>query len=492
MNFIINQHILTSRQPNKLIISKIVAIIVMLFLSIISIKAQIPTDSTTISSLQQPNIGIEVTRTLPVFYVETENHEPITSKTEYLYATYWIDPCENDEFEALGSEENPMEMQIRGRGHSSWKAPKKPYKIKLSEKLPLLGMAKNKHWALLKPSEATVPGLHLGELLELPWTPHYRPVEVVLNGVNIGLYFLTETIRIDKNRVNIYEQEDFETDPNLICGGWLVEIDNYLDDNQITIKENNKWNLTLKYHSPENLSDEQLQWLRKEFVKINQAVYSADKLSTEWEEYIDVESMAKFFIIQEIMDNPDGFHGSFYLHKDYGENSKWVAGPIWDMNCYNREKTDYTFKLDVHYKITPHWIGEIIQYDSFCKEVRKIWENIYPAKLSEIYDYIDAEMLPIEEAWDQNQKIWEDDSYLTARQRAEYMKTALERNIEWFNGHLPETSQTSHTYLPAERNTGCNVYNLQGIFIGKFDNELLMRSTLKKGIYIINGKKIFI
>ena len=37
--------------------------------------------------------------------------------------------------------------------------------------------------------------------------------------------------------------------------------------------------------------------------------------------------MARFFILQEVMDNPDGFHGSFYLHKDLADNAKWVAGP---------------------------------------------------------------------------------------------------------------------------------------------------------------------
>lgn len=472
---------------------KQVALTIFFFLlAIVSIQAQndSPIGSDITSSLQHPNDGIPVSETLAVIYIETENHQPITSKTEYINARYWIKPYGNNEIEALGSENNPLDMQIRGRGHSSWKSPKKPYKIKLSDKLSLLGMPKNKHWALLKPSEATVAGFQLGEIMEMSWTPHFRPVEIVLNGLNIGLYFLTETIRIDKNRVNIFEQGDLETDPTLICGGWLMEIDNYIDDNQITIKENDKWNLTLKYHSPEDLSSIQLQWLINEFTDINDAIYSTNKTSSVWENFIDVESMAKFFIIQEIMDNPDGFHGSFYLHKDLGDDSKWVAGPIWDLACYNREKTDYTFKMNVHYSITPHWIGEIIQYENFCKMVRSIWQNIYPKKLSEIYDYIDQNILPLETAWDQNQKIWEDDSYLSASQRAENIKNALKRNIEWFNNHLPLT--TSISTLPSEKKTGYRVFNLQGIFIGDFENEKDLHNILKKGLYIINGKKILI
>ncbi len=380
---------------------------------------------------------VSISGTLPVMYINTEGHKPIVSKEEYLNAFYRLDPMGIEGIEALGSESNLLPMQIRGRGHSSWKGAKKPYKIKLGQKTAIMGMPKNKHWALLKPTENTLAGLQLGQIMNMAWTPSARPVEVVLNGDYIGLYFLTETIRIDDNRVNIYEQQDQETNPDLISGGWLVEVDNYRDECQITIPENNKWNLTLRYHSPENLSNAQSQWLTEEFKAINSAIYSSDKNSTKWEEYIDIESMARFFILQEIMDNPDGFHGSFYLHKDLSGNAKWVAGPIWDLVCYNREKTDYTFKMKAHYGFTPHWIGEIIQYDNFCKSVKSIWTEVYPEKLSDIYNYIDYTVLPLAEAWENDCKRWGEDPTQTASFRAERIKNALRRNIEWFDRHLP-------------------------------------------------------
>lgn len=378
-----------------------------------------------------------ISGTLPVLYIDTKNHAPIVSKTEYLDATYRLDPMGNDESVALGSEDQPLAMQIRGRGHSSWKGAKKPYKIKLEKKTPMMGMPKNKHWALLKPTENTVAGLHLGRLMGMSWTPSFRPVEVVLNGDYIGLYFLTETIRIDENRVNIYEQKDQESDAGLITGGWLVEVDNYQDENQITIPECKGRSLTLRYHSPEDLSDTQLQWLTNEFKAINAAIYSSDKTSTAWEDYIDVESMARFFILQEVMDNPDGFHGSFYLHKDLADRAKWVAGPVWDLVCYNREKYDYTFRMKVHYGFTPHWIGEIIQYDSFCKSVEHVWREVYPDRLSELYNEIDEVVLPLGSAWSNDCARWNDDPTLTAEFRAERIKKAIKRNIEWFDGHLP-------------------------------------------------------
>ncbi|MDE6650540.1 MAG: CotH kinase family protein [Muribaculaceae bacterium] len=429
--------------------------------------------------------------TIPVLFIDTENNTPITSKTQYISASLWLDPMGNDEIEAVGTRTEPLALQIRGRGHSSWNSPKKPYKLKLSSKTSLMGMPKNKHWALLKPSESIVAGLQLGKLMNMAWTPDFRPVEVVLNGNYIGLYFLTETIRIDKNRVNIYEQNDGETDPELIKGGWLVEVDNYHDDCQIIIRENVNWNLTLKYHSPEVLSSIQSQWLSNEFRTINSAIYSTDKTSTEWEKYIDVESMAKYFIIQEVMDNPDGFHGSFYLHKDLQEGSKWVAGPIWDPLCYNREKTDYTFKMKVHYGFTPHWIGEIIQYDSFCQAVSKAWEEIYPTKLSLLYEYIDHTILPLGPAWSNDSERWNEDASRTAEFRARNIKYGIERNIEWFDSNLPISPHSSvHAISSIENDEQVKVYNLQGMTIGKFNTLEDARSVLKTGIYIVNGKKI--
>lgn len=388
--------------------------------------------------IEEPRPPVGPSNTLPVLFVETENGAKITSKTEYVMARYWLDPAGTPGVEAIGTAEEPLKMEIRGRGHSSWKGEKKPYKVRLAEKCGVLGMAENRHWALLKPTENTVAGMRLSRLAGMAWTPDFRAVEVVLNGDYIGLYFITETIRIDENRVAIHKQKDLETDPEEISGGWLVEVDNYRDECQIDIRENENWNMTLRYHSPDRLSDAQRGWLKAEFYRMNAAIYSDDKTSTEWEKYVDVENMARFFVIQEVMDNPDGFHGSFYLHKDAGEGSKWTAGPVWDCACYNREKTDYTFRMKVHYKPTPHWIGQMIRYESFCREVEAVWESLYRrGGMLELYDMIDKEMEPLEEAWRNDCERWGGNREETACFRADRIKNALRRNAEWLDGHLP-------------------------------------------------------
>lgn len=378
------------------------------------------------------------TGTLPVMYIETLNHQPITSKTVYIPGTYFLVDNQNPDFN-IGSAESPMSLEIRGRGHSSWRGVKKPYKIMLAEKTPLLGMNKNKHWALLRFYEPTVAGMQLGNIMGMDWTPSTRPVEVVLNGDYLGLYLLTETNRIDKNRLNIYEQPNWNEDENTIPYGWLVEVDNYYETNQISIRENDSWNLRLTYHSPDSLSTAQRQWLVGEFQDINAAIYDKDKINSTWEQMIDVDAMARYFIIQEVLDNSDGFHGSFYLHKDRKDDARWIAGPLWDLSCNQREKTDYTFRMKTSYGFTPHWIGELIQDTDFCNAVKDAWEEFYPREVQPLMDYIDEHLLLCSDSFEQEKVQWNFTNQDPLEVRVDRLKSALLANIEWFNNNLPST-----------------------------------------------------
>ncbi len=388
----------------------------MIFLSVVALQAQ--------------------TGTLPIIHIETDNHQAVNSKTIYVGGTFYIVDSHNSD-NNLGSKESPLNLEIRGRGHSSWRGAKKPYKIRLAEKHPLCGLPTHRHWALLKFYEPTVAGLQLGKIMDMDWTASAVPLEVVLNGNYLGLYLLTQTNRISSNRLDIYEQPDNNEDESTIPYGWLVEVDNYKESNQITVREGTSWNLSITYHSPEVLSQAQKSWLTNEFIKINTAIYAEDKANSTWEQLIDVDAMARYFIVQEVMDNTDGFHGSFYLHKDSAEDARWVAGPLWDLSCGQREKTDYTFRMKASYGFTPHWIGELIKDEDFCAAVRAAWDDFYLAKVDSWIEYIDDHLLPCSEAYEADKKLWQYTDQNTLPQRTERLKSALLANIEWFNANLP-------------------------------------------------------
>lgn len=403
------------------------------------------------------------TGTLPVIHIDTQGHKPITSKTVYIPGTYFVVDNNNPEMN-LGSEDSPLPLEIRGRGHSSWKGVKKPYKLKLGEKASLLGMNKHKHWALLRFYEPTVAGLQLGNIMGMDWTASTRPVEVILNGDYQGLYLLTETNRIGKQRLNIYEQPNWNEDASTIPYGWLVEVDNYIETNQIKIAENNKWTLQVTYHSPDSLSLAQRSWLIEDFKAMNAAIYDADKTNSTWEQKIDVDAMARFFIIQEVLDNSDGFHGSFYLHKDRGDDARWVAGPLWDLSCNQRAKTDYTFLMKTTYTFVPHWIGELIQDEDFCRAVRREWSKFYPQQVQPWMNYIDEHLLPCSTAYEQEKNLWNFTDQSTLSQRVEKLKSSLLANIEWFNSHLPgETNSVTDLGIVNQEVVHVEYINLAGM-----------------------------
>ena len=246
--------------------------------------------------------------TLPVLYILTENNAAITSKDDYINATYYLDNQGLSDYQSIGSKAEPLAMEIKGRGNYSWSGfDKKPYRIKLADKQPLLGMKKSKHFTLLAHADDSndrkgfmrnAVGFELSKLIGMTYTPDAKPLEVVLNGDYIGLYFLTENIRVDKDRVNIVEQEDEETDASAITGGWLVEIDNYDTDPHITITEGGDvYTMWITYKTPEVLSYQQEQYLTQQMLLIDGLVYG-DKNSSELWNYLDMDALAKFYIVQ--------------------------------------------------------------------------------------------------------------------------------------------------------------------------------------------------
>lgn len=377
--------------------------------------------------------------TLPVLYIQTENNAPITSKEDYINATYYLDNKGLSDYQSIGSKAQPLNMEIRGRGNYTWRDfDKKPYRIKLADKQPLLGMTKSKHFALLAHADdnkgfmRNTIGFQLSRLIGITWTPTAKPLEVVLNGDYIGLYFLTETIRVDKDRVNIVEQEDEATDPMAITGGWLVEIDNYREDPQIIITEGDYYNTetAFTYKTPEVLSSAQEQFLREEMERINTLVYG-DKNSDELWKYLDMEALARFYIVQELTDNYESFHGSCYLYREMGEGEKWYFGPVWDFgSAFNRDKSQYIFEGDVWHN---HWIPEICKFPAFNTCLKTLWTNFYNGDFKQIYDYIVQQKNLIASAVQADYQRWPDYGNNDFSNRVTKVTNRLRSYAQWLN-----------------------------------------------------------
>ena len=342
----------------------------------------------------KPGDAMSYSGTLPVMFINTEGAVPITSKEEYVYADYYVDNMGIEGIENVGSQDAPQLMEIRGRGNYTWSDfDKKPYRIKLDQKTPLLGMKRNKHFALLAHPDdklgflRNTVGFELSRRLGLAWTPAQQPVEVVLNGDYLGLYMLTEIIRVEPDRVNITEQANYETNRFLITGGWLVEIDNYLEEEQVRTVEGNGNSIWSTYKSPELLSDEQRTYLTGLINTANAAIYVNDKTNNSWEKYIDPDTLACFYLTQELLDDTESFHGSCYWHKENGDSTKIMFGPVWDFgNAFHRTPNRFIYDQPA---FTQTWIGEIAKFPHFQEIVLKHWNRYVRIHHKSMDEFID-------------------------------------------------------------------------------------------------------
>jgi len=389
---------------------------------------------------------------IPVLYIITEGYRDIVSrkKEDYLHAQWWLDAMGLKDIESIGSAQHPLGMQIKGRGNYTWKNfEKKPFLIKLDEKQRLLGMYSNKYYCLLPHPDdefaylKNTVGFELSRRIGLQYTPTQKPVEVVLNGQYIGLYFLTEKIRVGRHRVNIEEQENLDTDSSRITGGWLLEIDNHPADSEgfIYINElegSSDWHdwIAFTYHSPSLLSPLQKDYIKNYLVEANAAIYNSDKSNNEWEKYINIKELAKYYIVGEMMDDLEHFDGSVFMYKHRGDSTKLILGPVWDFgNSFRRwsyyadRRFDHFFYEQPTY-FKPHWIVEIAKYPHFQEVVREEWRKFRQVEFNglDIDQFVDSFVESIREASLADAGRW---NTKNLNEEKSAFKFCIHKKIEW-------------------------------------------------------------
>lgn len=371
----------------------------------------------TFDDAAQEEQPLPISGTLPVLYINvytdesktTFNNEIISKdlshKDYFSFSEYWLDLNGCDWMEgakSVGTKEEPLPLEIKARGN--WTRigfAKKPFKLKLGKKQNLLGMTKSKHFAILAHADDThgylrnYVGFNLGKRIGLPWTPSAQPIEVVINGDYRGVYFLTESIRVEEDRVNIAELDDNCSDPALVSGGYLVELDNYDEDNQISMEEKTcGWSpvvdrLRVTFDTPEEYSDLQRRFVADQFTAMNEAIGSN---SDDTWKYLDLDDAARYYLVEEIISHVEAYHGSTYLFRDRGENQKWHFSPLWDCgNAFNGPTDGHFYH---HCPFGSTWIPSMRENAKFNQKVKETWlwfmNNKYDGLEADIAAYVNS------------------------------------------------------------------------------------------------------
>lgn len=285
--------------------------------------------------------------------------------------------------------------QLKARGNSTFTyAEKKSYQIKLAEPSDLLGKQEQvKTWVLLA-SYFDATQMHdklikdLAAELGLAYTASCDWVNIYYDGEYRGVYLLSEKNSVGETSVAItdmeqaYEQlnEGYGTDmttalaknsygqqyqytkdltePKNITGGYLIEL-NYDKWDEVSGFKTRQ-GVAFNVKSPEWCGDSTMKYISEYYQAFEDAVYATNEAGAYtgynastgkyFYDYVDMDSLVKVFLLQELALNCDGFISSVYFYKD--ADGIMYAGPIWDQDMTfgtGWSKTNAADIEDYHY-----------------------------------------------------------------------------------------------------------------------------------------------
>lgn len=380
---------------------------------------------------------------LPVVIINTPDNAEITSKDIYVENAFI------SIINAYGEEELLEETNIKGRGNSTWGCPKKPYAIKFDKKQKVLGMPKDKSWVLL--ANYYDPTLirndlafYMGDKMSnLDYTPHYQYINLILNGENKGLYQLGEKVKISDGRVNVGDD------------GFLMEIDVRAKN-----EDDARWFEVPHISNPVNIKDPDVEYEDADYLFAKNYVTLADEalfsnefcnLDNGWQAYMDMDSFADWYLINEIAKNNDAvFYSSCYMN--LCRNGKLKMGPIWDFDIafggypWEPRASEIANVTSGFYIKNVSWYKRLFLDPAFAEKVKERF-NYYFANRQKIYDRVDKNATILKEKIVKENGLWgcvcdksasEDEVKVAYQQKVEELKKWIEARFQWMNSQINE------------------------------------------------------
>lgn len=261
---------------------------------------------------------------LPVIRIDTLNNEDIQSKDIYLKTNVSVvDPAAP----ANSFAHTNYVDEVKGRGNTTWGAPKKPYRLKFDKKTAMFGLVPAKSWVLLANYQdptlmMNIIAFEMGKRFGLPFSHNYVPVELFLNGAYKGSYLLTEQNQTGAGRVDIDEDS-----------GYFVELDTYYDEEPKFTT--NIYALPVMIKTPEDLADASgYDFVKDSINGLESAMSDALFPESGYRDLVNMSTFIDFIMINEMVGNDEiGWPKSTYMYKDSdAAGGKISMGPLWDFD----------------------------------------------------------------------------------------------------------------------------------------------------------------
>ena len=380
-------------------------------------------------SFNCPQINTE----LPVVRV----HIPlpgITSKKIYTKTKFDIYRPGSDEGRWSATD---AEIEIRGRGNSTWGLPKKPYRIKFPEKFSPIGLnhAKAKSWVLLAHDMDksllrnhiafefsrilfnSAEGYH--DKAALMFTPCSQMVNVYSGDSYYGVYQMSDQMEVAKGRINLDKLVAADgSDPNKISGGHLLETNIHHDEGYpVSFTSSRGIYIDHKYPKDDDMDMSQYKYMEDFVRKAEAALYSSNFTdpTVGWRKWFDEKTLADFVIVKEFAGDMDGYT-STYFYKRRGVD-KIFFGPIWDLDkgWNNDRRTPHGDTLTqlmifggfyMPPYINPDWFHRFWQDAGFRKFVGARWAAKKDELKAKVLSELEQKPQQMRKAIEANFSVW--------------------------------------------------------------------------------------
>ena len=259
---------------------------------------------------------------------------------------------------------------IRGRGNSTWGLAKKPFQFKLSKKADLLGFGEAKTWNLIANGYDETRlrnriAMELAREIGMSYVPESQMIDLYINHVYYGNYYLSEKVEVDRERVDIRDMEETLSaaygvselgklksienpegtrkwtgavcEEEDLSGGYLLERElpaRYAGELSGFVTSQGDYYVL---QSPRYASKEQVDYIADLMQEFQDAVSTEDGIHPQtgkhYSDYIDMESFVRKYLVEEISKNYDGGVTSSFFYKPQDTVSdKIFAGPVWDFD----------------------------------------------------------------------------------------------------------------------------------------------------------------
>ncbi|MCL1866211.1 MAG: CotH kinase family protein [Oscillospiraceae bacterium] len=318
---------------------------------------------------------------LPAVYIETSSSGGISSRNTYINGTFEVRVPDGSYYSSV----TRTSVKARGRGNSTWKADKKPYRLQFDEKVSILGMSPGKNFVLLanaydQSHMRNSIAFAAARTLSFEFVPSAIHVDLYVNNKYMGLYTIGDTVKQESDQVG------------LKTGGVLLELNGVKSGD---VLDRDYFHSTIctyvSVRRPKPISSSQMSDITSKLQSADNAV----KNLSGYEDKIDMLTLIDFFLLTELLYNFDGsFSRSVFLHKNPDE--KFKMSSVWDfdlaMGNYSVDRNRYNQWACVHNSETyfkqPTWINYLIKDPQFQAAVKKRWSQIgnsmYNAALNEL------------------------------------------------------------------------------------------------------------